>query len=309
MSSAFVSVDHLVHRFGRRVALDGVSFDVAEGGMFGVLGPNGSGKTTLFRILATLLRPTAGGARVCGADVVDAPAAVRACLGVVFQSPALDAQLTVAENLRCAGALHGMPRAELRDRLDAVLEALRLAERAGDRVGELSGGLRRRADIARALLPRPRVLLLDEPSAGLDPVARADLARVLSGLRAREGVTVVLTTHLMDEAEGCDRVAVLHRGRLVACEAPAALKARVGGDVLSIACRKPENLAPRVEAFLGIRAAVAGGSVRVELPEAHAAVPRLAGAFPGEIDAVTVARPTLGDVFVHLTEEAWTERD
>lgn len=289
--------------FGDRAALDGIGFSVGEGEIFGLLGPNGGGKTTLFRILSTLLPPSGGMARVCGHDVASEPSAVRQCLGVVFQSPSLDPQLTVAENLRYGGNLYGMHGNALEERLREMAEALRVSDRLDDRVKVLSGGLQRRVEIAKSLLPRPRVLLLDEPSTGLDPVARVDLWSILEQLRAKFSMTVVLTTHLMDEGERCDRVAILHHGKMLACDTPAALCATVGADVLTLTGRDPAVLAEKLQAKFGWSASLQDAGVRVEIPAAHEQVARIVEAFPGEIDAVTAGRPTLEDVFVRMTGE------
>jgi ABC-2 type transport system ATP-binding protein len=298
-----VETQGLGRSFGPRVALSDVTLTVGEGEMFALLGPNGSGKTTLFRILSTLLAPTAGTARVGGHDVSAAPMDVRHHLGVVFQSPALDPQLTVAENLRCAGNLYGLSGGDLEERLRAAAEALEVTDRLDDRVQTLSGGLQRRVEVAKSLLPRPRVLLLDEPSTGLDPAARAGLRAVLGKLRRESGVTIVMTTHLLDEAEVCDRVAILHRGRLIACETPAALRARLGQDVAVLSGPDPEALAGRVRAAFGWPAMVRDGKVRVEIPRGEDTATRLFAAFGPAADAVTVGRPTLEDVFLELTGE------
>ncbi|MBU3664573.1 MAG: ATP-binding cassette domain-containing protein [Chthoniobacterales bacterium] len=298
-----VRAENLKKVFGARTALDDVSFSVGEGEIFGLLGPNGGGKTTLFRILSTLLPPTGGTASVCGHDVTRDPAGVRRCLGVVFQSPSLDPQLTVAENLRYGGNLYGLNGAGLEERLREMAEALRVADRLNDRVKILSGGLQRRVEIAKSLLPRPRVLLLDEPSTGLDPVARVDLWSILEQLRAKFSMTVVLTTHLMDEGERCDRVAILHHGKLLACDAPSALRATVGSDVLTLVGRDPAALAEKLQAEFGWAASLQDGEVRVEIPAAHEQVARIVEAFPGEIRSVTAGHPTLEDVFVRLTGE------
>lgn len=287
--------------FGTRTALDDVTLSVREGEIFALLGPNGGGKTTLFRVLSTLLAPSSGAARICGHDVSVDPAAVRRCLGVVFQSPSLDPQLTVEENLRYGGNLYGLRGRELEERMEEAARALRVADRFSDLVKTLSGGLQRRVEVAKSLLPRPRVLLLDEPSTGLDPVARVDLWESLIRLRETSGMTVVMTTHLMDEAERCDRVAILHHGRLIACDTPDALCATVGADVLKLAARDPEGLAQRLNAQFGWAGAVQDGVVRVELPRAHEQVARIVEAFPGEILSVTAGRPTLEDVFVRMT--------
>jgi ABC-2 type transport system ATP-binding protein len=298
-----VETRQLRRLFGSRVALDDVSFTVGEGEIFGLLGPNGGGKTTLFRILSTLLAPSGGTAAICGHDVRSAAPSVRQSLGVVFQSPSLDPQLTVAENLRYGGNLYGLCGAELGERARELAVALRVDDRMNERVKALSGGLQRRVEIAKSLLPRPRVLLLDEPSTGLDPVARVDLWSILEELRGRFGMTVVLTTHLMDEAERCDRVAILHRGQLLACDAPSALCAAIGTDVLTLTGREPDRMAEELQAKFGWTVAVHDGSVRVEIPRAHEQVARLVEALPGQVLSVTAGRPTLEDVFVRLTGE------
>ena len=301
--SSPVETSDLSRSFGARQALDGVTFSVAEGEIFGLLGPNGGGKTTLFRILCTLLPPSGGKARVCGFDTVSEPAAVRSSIGVVFQSPSLDPQLTVAENLRYGGNLYGLRGPELENRWREMAAALRVDDRAGDVVKNLSGGLQRRVEIAKSLLPRPRVLLLDEPSTGLDPVARVDLWAILEQLRGQFDITTVLTTHLMDEAERCGRVAILHRGKLLACDTPDALRSTIGADVLTLICRRPDMVAEQLQAKFGWTAVVRDDAVRVEIPKAHAEVARIVEAFPGEIQSVTAGRPTLEDVFVRMTGE------
>lgn len=298
-----VEADALRRVFGERVALEDVTFAVREGEIFGLLGPNGGGKTTLFRILSTLLPPTAGSARVCGHDVRSDASCVRRFIGVVFQSPSLDPQLTVAENLRYGGNLYGMHGGELEARLREVAIALRVDDRLQDRVQTLSGGLQRRVEIAKSLLPRPRVLLLDEPSTGLDPVARVDLWDILGQVRAKLEMTVVLTTHLMDEAEKCDRVAILHHGRLLACDTPEALRATVGCDVLALSAKDPGALAAQLRTAFGWKVSVQDGVVRAETPRAHEQVARVVEAFPGEIISVTAGRPTLEDVFVRMAGE------
>lgn len=308
-----VEITGLSHRYGARQALDGVSFAVARGEIMGLLGPNGGGKTTLFRILATLLTPSAGTARVFGADVVRERDLVRWRLGVVFQSPSLDKKLTAEENLWHHGHLYGFSGRPLRERIREMLERVGLAERAGDIVETLSGGQRRRVELAKGLLHRPELLLLDEPSTGLDPGARRDLAEHLERLRQEEGVTVLLTTHIMEEAEGCDRLAILHAGRLCAEGAPDALKEKIGGDVISVGARDPEGLSAAIRERFGGEPKVLDGTVRLERPRAHEFVAALVEAFPGQIGAVRLGKPTLEDVFIHETghkfwEEAGRER-
>jgi ABC-2 type transport system ATP-binding protein len=296
-----VEVEGLRHRYGAREALAGVSFRVARGEMVGLLGPNGGGKTTLFKILSTLLPPTGGAVRVFGQALGEAPEAIRGRLGVVFQQPSLDPKLTVLENLRHHGRLYGWHGRLLRARAEAMLDRMGLGERAHDLGETLSGGLRRRAELAKALLPRPELLLLDEPSTGLDPGARRELAAYLEELRAGEGVTILLTTHLMDEAERCDRVGILDRGRLVTIDRPAELKARLGGDVVVIQARDPEALRRLVGERFGTQPALVDGLLRAERPRGHEFVREVAEAFPGEVLSASFGRPTLEDVFVHLT--------
>jgi ABC-2 type transport system ATP-binding protein len=297
-----LAVAGLQHRYGERVALEDVSFEVQPGEFFAVLGPNGGGKTTLFRIVSTLIRATAGSVRVFGVDVARQPDAARAKLGVVFQAPAIDRRLTVAENLRHHGRLYGLHGRDLRARARSALEAVRLADRGADIVDTLSGGLQRRAELAKALMPRPELLVLDEPTTGLDPSARRDVRDHFLELRA-SGMTIVMTTHLMEEASACDRVAILHRGTLVALGAPAQLVESVGGDVIVIAARDPKALAPQIEDRFGVHPELVDGRLRVERHRGHEFVPALVEAFPGEIDAITFGKPTLEDAFVHYTGE------
>ncbi len=227
MTSSALEVTDLKHRYGARESLRGLSFSVARGDLFALLGPNGGGKTTLFRIISTLIVPTSGTVEVFGTDVVRQPAAARRQLGVVFQSAAIDPWLTVLENLRHHGYLYGLSGPALARGIERGLERFGLTPRAGDRVGALSGGLRRRVELAKALLPEPPLLVLDEPSSGLDPAARRDLLQELRRLRDDEGTTIVLTTHLIEEAAVADRVGILHEGQLVAIGSPADLVANL----------------------------------------------------------------------------------
>jgi ABC-2 type transport system ATP-binding protein len=288
-----------------RKALAGVDFAVEPGEIFGFLGPNGGGKSTLFRILATLARPERGTVEIDGLDLAADAAAVRRRLGVVFQSPALDLQLTVAENLLHQGHLYGLAGGELAARIAEGLARFGLAERAGERASALSGGLRRRVELTKALLHRPRILLLDEPSTGLDPGARRSLWEALADLAAG-GVTVLLTTHFIEEADRCDRLALLDGGRVVAGGTPAALKEEIGGEVVTMATDDPEALARALAGAFGdeLAPSVHGGTVRFERPRAHEFVGRLAAALPtwtARIESLTVARPSLEDVFLRHT--------
>ncbi len=296
-----ITIRDLSHRYGDRRALVDVNLDVRRGEIFGLLGPNGGGKTTLFKVLSTLVRAQTGAVRIFGEDVAVAPLAVRRRLGVVFQHPGLDGKLTVAENLRCHAALYGLDTATFRARSETALARLGLSERRNDRVETLSGGLARRAELAKGLLHAPEVLLLDEPSTGLDPGARRDFIEYLVHLRDAEGMTVLLTTHGMEEAERCDRVGFVHRGSLVAVGTPDELKGEIGGDVVLVHGPDPEGLRKRIRQRFGCEPRLVDGVVRVELPRGHEFVREVVDAFPGEIQSVTSGRPTLEDVFVRLT--------
>ena len=312
MSSPAIVVRDLIKTFGTRRALDGISLEVRRGELFCLLGPNGGGKSTLFRILATLSLPDSGSASIAGHDVVAEASEVRARLGVVFQSPSLDGKLTILENLRCGGALYGLHGAELGRRITEATRSLNLTDRMGDLIETLSGGLQRRAEIAKCLLIRPEVLLLDEPSTGLDPGARIDLWAALKNLRDEHGVTALCTTHLMEEAGHADRVGIVSEGKLVALGTPAELTGAIGGDVLSLSLhegRGAYQLAELITGRLGIAASVVEGEVRIEHGEAYGLAARIAGEFPGEIAALRIARPTLEDVFIARTGKLFSDQD
>lgn len=306
-SISTIRVAGLVHRYGERVAVDGLTFDVPAGEIFALLGPNGSGKTTLFRVLSTLIPLQSGEADVCGHSIVQETHAVRGLLGVVFQAASLDRKLTVAENLRHQGRLYGLGGQLLRMRIGEMLDRLGLADRAGDLVETLSGGLRRRVELAKGMLHKPRVLLLDEPSTGLDPGARADMWRYLETIRRDDGVTILLTTHLLEEADRADRIAIVHAGKLAALDTPAALRATVGGDSITIRATDPEDLAKTIQERFGCKADVLDGVVRLEQPDGHQWIARLAEAFGESIETITLGKPTLEDVFIDKTGHRFWE--
>ncbi len=303
-----VDVRDLTRSYGERQALGGVSFEVRAGEIFGLLGPNGGGKTTLLRILATLLSPSSGRAAVFGLDVGREPSAVRRRIGVVFQSKHVDGKLTAAENLRHHGHLYGLRGGELKDRIRQSLTRFGLADRQGDLVEKLSGGLRRRLELAKGLLHQPGLLLLDEPTTGLDPGARRDLWEYLSRLRGLDGLTIVLSTHLLDEAERCDRLAILHRGQIVAAGSPDALKSEIGAEVILLETPVPHQILPQLKQRFAVDATVVGGKVRFEHPRGHEFIPQLVETFPGVIQSAMVSKPTLEDVFLHRTgRQFWEE--
>lgn len=299
-----IEVRNLTHRYGDRTALADVSFDVRKGEIFGLLGPNGGGKSTLFRILTTMMAPAAGTASIAGKDVLREGAAVRRSIGVVFQTQSLDKALTVEENLRAQGHLHGLSGADLKSRMEWVMARLTLTDRRKELAGSLSGGLRRRLEIAKALLHRPPILLMDEASTGLDPAARRDLSRNIEELRDRDGVTVLLTTHIMEEASCCDRLILLHEGNVAASGSPGELCARIGGDVVVLESGEANSLASRIQERFGLEATALDRNVRVEIENGHRFIAEVVEAFPGAIDSVGLHKPTLEDVFVKETGAA-----
>jgi len=306
--SCAIEVSGLVHEYGSRRALDGVTFTIQPGEIFAFLGPNGGGKTTLFRLLSTLLPLQAGQVRVLGHALPGETAQVRRALGVVFQAPSLDKKLSVRENVELQGHLYGLRGPSLAARVNEMLERLGVADRAGDLVETLSGGLRRRVELAKGMLHRPRLLLLDEPSTGLDPGARSDLWQYLKQLRAEEGVTVVLTTHLLEEADKVDRLAILNRGQLVALDTPDRLRESVGGDTITLASNDPAGVIQVLAQQFQIEASLVEGSVRFSVVEGHRLVARLFEALPGKIQSITLGKPTLEDVFIARTgHRLWSE--
>jgi len=303
-----ISVRDLVHCYQDRTALNGVSFEVRPAELFGLLGPNGSGKTTLFRILSTLMIPSAGSATIAGFDAVRQPGALRRHIGVVFQAPSVDIKLTAYENLWHQGHLYGLRGADLKARITEILTRVGLLDRSADRVETFSGGMQRRIELAKGLLHHPEVLLLDEPTTGLDPGARRDLWQYLQILRDQERVSVIVTTHLMEEAERCDRLAILNEGNLVALGTPDALTHEIGGDVILLEASDPQSLAERIRDKFHVDATVMDNHVRLEIENGHRFVPDVVEAFPGEIQSLSVSKPTLEDVFIHRTgHRFWSE--
>jgi ABC-2 type transport system ATP-binding protein len=307
MAAPAISVSSLAYQYGERRALDDLSLSIQTGEVFVFLGPNGGGKTTLFRLLSTLIPMQRGEANILGFDLRREQTAVRQSIGVVFQAPSLDKKLTVAENLRHQGHLYGLSGRVLADRSREMLDRLGLADRAAERCETLSGGLRRRVELAKGMLHSPRLLLLDEPSTGLDPAARADMWTYLRTVRERDGVTIVLTTHLLEEAEKADRIAILSEGKLVALDTPQALRATVGGDSITIATNQPEELAAAMIAKFSLQARVIEGAVRFEAPNGQEWIAKIVDAFPTQIESITLGKPTLEDVFIARTgHRFWT---
>ncbi|WP_158748043.1 ATP-binding cassette domain-containing protein [Acidobacterium sp. S8] len=308
-----ISIVDLSHNYGERTALDHLTFQVRPAEIFGLLGPNGSGKTTLFRILSTLMVPTGGKAYLQGFDAAREPNKVRQQTGIVFQARSLDIKLTVAENLKHQGHLYGLKGATLKRRMEEVLARVGLSDRAKDTVETLSGGMQRRVELAKGLIHSPSILLLDEPSTGLDPGARRDVWQYLRMLRDEEGVSILVTTHLMEEAEHCDRLAILNEGKLVALGSPLELKSEIGGDVVTFETADAlaaEALSQKIANRFILSPSVLGNAVRLEHEQGHKFVTEVVEAFPGLVDGISVAKPSLEDVFIQRTgHRFWTERE
>ena len=305
-----VEIQDLRYAYGERPVLQGLSFQVPRGEIFGLLGPNGSGKTTLFRILCTAFPPGSGVVKIHGLQIPRDYGEIRKKIGIVFQSPSLDAKLTVRENLIHQGHLYGLCGGELAKRIEEMMGRLGIQDRAGERVDKLSGGLKRRAELAKGLLHRPSLLILDEPSTGLDPGARIDLWRYLKNLREGEGMTILVTTHLMEEAELCDSVAILNHGKIVSLGSPDALKKTIGGDVIVVKTKNLVELAQKIKHKFNLEALISEDNLQIEHPHAAGFIARFAEAFPGEVESIVFRKPSLEDVFLHKTgHRFWSEEE
>jgi ABC-2 type transport system ATP-binding protein len=296
-----IEVRDLQKRYGDLEAVRGVSFDVAPGETFGFLGPNGAGKSTTISMLCTLITPTGGSARVAGFDVTRNPLGVRRRIGLVFQDPTLDEYLTALENLRFHAELYRMPRERAAERIPAVLEMVGLWERRGGLVRTFSGGMKRRLEIARGLLHSPRVLFLDEPTVGLDPQTRVNIWDYIQALRDREAITIFLTTHYMDEAEYCSRIAIIDDGEIVVMDTPDALKAAVGKDRIEVRTEDDDQARRELSERFAIDATPTSDGLTFHVAEGEEFVPRLFAGLDVGIKAVSIARPTLDDVFMRHT--------
>jgi ABC-2 type transport system ATP-binding protein len=301
MSELAIEVSDLWKRFGDVEAVRGVDFTVAPGEVFGFLGPNGAGKTTTINMLCTLAKPTSGSARVAGHDVLRERDDVRRHIGLVFQDPTLDGYLSAAQNLRLHAELYGVESALVPDRMRQVLEMVGLWERKDSPVQTFSGGMRRRLEIARGLMHSPRVLFLDEPTIGLDPQTRASIWQYIRELKEAEEITIFMTTHYMDEAEFCDRIAIMDHVRIVALDTPAALKAEVGADRIRIETEDDDAAIAALAEQFGLEGTVSEGAVAFYVADGAEFVPRLFGELGVPITSVSLSRPTLDDVFMSFT--------
>lgn len=300
-----IVVESLTHNYEERCALDNINFNVASGEVFCLLGPNGSGKTTLFKILSTRISPTSGKVKIFGFDLNTQKKAIRKLIGVVFQNPGLDTKLTVNENLRHQGHLYGISGQKLNNRISELLNRYDIADRKNDIVETLSGGIKRRVDLVKALLHKPKVLILDEPSSGLDIGVRNQLSQHLNELATQENIPILLTTHLLEEAEGCNRVGILDKGRLVAIGTPDQLKSEISGDVVIIESEACQTLAKAIQDRFDVQVVSADNSLRIETVNAHEFVRDVVTAYPNKIKAARFGKPTLADVFIKMTGHAF----
>jgi len=305
--SHLLEVQNLSYQYGTRKALQDLSFFVEKGEIFGFLGPNGGGKTTTFKILSTLFPTQPGQVKIFGMDLAQDKIAIRRRMGIVFQLPALDKKLKVRENLVHQGHLYGLAGKELQTRIDRDLERLSLKERAKDKVESLSGGLQRRVELAKALLNNPELMILDEPSTGLDPAARKEFWGHLENLRQSQGMTVLVTTHYLEEADRCDRLLILDKGVKVALGKPEVLKAEIGGEVLRLRAKEPAVLAAKLTEKLKIKTQIVGDLIQIEQPKAYHLVAPIQEAFPDDVLSLTLGLPTLEDVFIHKTGRRFAE--
>ncbi|MDE0862459.1 MAG: ATP-binding cassette domain-containing protein [Rubripirellula sp.] len=298
------TVRELHHDYGDNAALRGVDFDVLAGQIFALLGPNGSGKTTLFRLLCTLLPIQRGEVRIGGFESGTQPLHVREQIGIVFQSPSLDKKLTVDENIACQGALYGIHGGELQRRRDALLEQLDLTDRRHDRCEVLSGGLKRRVELAKGMLHRPRLLLLDEPSTGLDPAARLNLWTAIRAM-ADDGIAVLLTTHLLEEADKADRVAIMSQGKLIADGSPHELRSEMGGGIITIVANDVVRAEQMLRDQLGLSPQRLHHQLRLQAESPATLVPALIETLGEEAQSINIGRPSLEDVFIAKTGQAF----
>jgi ABC-2 type transport system ATP-binding protein len=304
-----IEVENLSKKFGQLTAVDGITFDVAEGGIFGFLGPNGAGKTTTINILCTLLLPTTGRASVNGYDVVKQRSLVQRSIGLVFQDPTVDEYLTAEQNLHFHAYAYGIPRNVRKERIDELFDLVELQDRRKSKVSTYSGGMKRRLEIARGLLHRPQVLFLDEPTLGLDPQTRRRIWEYIHTLRQQDNLTIFLTTHYMDEAENCDRISVIDYGQIIAMDTPDKLKDAVGGDVVTLEAENTEQATLELKERYDLSPELQNGVLSFSVPRGETFLPDFIRGFRSGVLSISVRRPTLDDVFLKLTGHAIREHE
>lgn len=296
-----IEVRNLERCFGEFQAVKGISFEVKPGEVFGLLGPNGAGKSTTIKMLVTLLKPTRGEIRLNGYDLLTQQALVRGAVGIIFQDPSLDERLTAYENLYFHAHLYHVPGGKIKERIETALSVVDLAERRNDLVMNFSGGMKRRLEIARGILHTPRILFLDEPTIGLDPQTRRHIWRYLQQLREREAITIFLTTHYMEEAEICDRIAIMDHGEIIALDTPVNLKRKISGEIINIKVAAQEQAIKTIEEQLTITPSVAGDTIRLAVDNGAVFLPKLLEVLGQQITGIDIKKPTLEDVFIKMT--------
>lgn len=296
-----IRVENLTKRFGPITAVDGISFDVEEGTIFGFLGPNGAGKTTTINILCTLLLPTSGTAFINGHDCVKEPSEVRRSIGIVFQDPTIDKDLTAYENLLFHAYLYNINKRDIKKRIEELLHFVGLYERRNDLVKKFSGGMKRRLEVARGLMHSPKVLFLDEPTLGLDPQTRTNLWEFITELPSKSNVTVFMTTHYMEEAEVCNRIAIIDTGRIIALGSPEELKKTIGGDVIFIKTKDNKKAKEEIERVFGLRVSERENELFLTALRGDTCIPEIIRTIGEKVLSVRLQRPTLNDVFLKLT--------
>ncbi|MBA4348688.1 MAG: ABC transporter ATP-binding protein [Thermodesulfovibrio sp.] len=302
--SSIITVENLTKKFGNITAVDKISFEVEEGTIFGFLGPNGAGKTTTINILCTLMSPTSGKAYIDGHDCMKESSEVRNKIGIVFQDNTLDKELTAYENLLFHSYLYNVPKNERKKRIDDALNFVGLYERKNDQAKKFSGGMKRRLEVARSIIHQPKVLFLDEPTLGLDPQSRTNLWEFISKLPEKNDVTIFMTTHYMEEAEICNMIAIIDRGKLIAQGSPEELKKMVGGDVIYLRTKNNEEAIHEIKNNLKLDAEEKNGEIFISVHRGDACIPKLISSLADMVISVRLQRPTLNDVFLKLTGKA-----
>lgn len=296
-----IKVENLVKKFGSITAVDDISLEVEEGTIFGFLGPNGAGKTTTISILCTLLAPTSGTAYINGFDCNEESAEVRKSIGIVFQDSSLDKDLTARENLMFHAYLYNVQKSERKSRVEDALKFVDLHERSNDLVKKFSGGMKRRLEVARGLIHRPKVLFLDEPTLGLDPQSRANLWEFITGMPKKHNVTIFMTTHYMEEAEVCDKIAIIDNGKIIALGTPAELKKMVGGDVIYLKTKDNKMAIEEIKKLFDAEASEKDGEIYLTALKGDVCIPKIIRELGEHVLSVRMQRPTLNDVFLKLT--------
>ncbi len=306
---SIIQVEQLSKKFGSITAVDDISFEVEEGSIFGFLGPNGAGKTTTINILCTLLSPTSGKAFIAGHDCMREPSEVRKAIGIVFQDTTLDKDLTAYENLIFHAYLYDVPKSEMKERVEAVLKFADLFDRRNDLVKKFSGGMKRRLEVARGLIHQPRVLFLDEPTLGLDPQSRSNLWESITELPKSRNVTIFMTTHYMEEAEVCDRIAIIDNGKIIVIGTPEELKKTIGGDVVSLSTTDNVNVKSEIERLFNLSVSEKGNDLYMTCSKGDTCIPELIRTLGDKVTSVRVQRPSLNDVFLKLTGKTIREEE